>query len=383
LRKNEQAQGFVQLNLSPPQLESLADLRWADPISLRHRWIDAPVSSDPQSLLQPLIRAADRAWQLHREALKLPGITTQTGDPDPSPLTDVAKSAIALELPLELDEEGSPSAQELIGVFTESPHRRVLEQQLSHALPALNFVAVVPTSDPVDSDQTLPENSLGDPGHAPAEILQKIPSTPWCCATMSYAHLVNQQILVSLLQDGKDRPTVRQKERLMLGRQGCEQGLSWALFTGSQNDKLKSLVSDRLVQRLNGRRRQVLELEKDLLSMVQARAAQPLVGLTTDGRISGVQSYGFFVEVGESRVEGLVHVSSLNDDWYEYRSRQNRLVGRKNKRVYQLGDTVQVRVIKVDVLRNQIDLEVDPVFLDKPTDQVEDPQSSSIPLDNQ
>ena len=383
LRKNEQAQGFVQLDLCPPQLESLADLRWADPISLRHRWIDAPVSSDPHSLLQPLIRAADRAWQLHREALKLPGITTQTGDPDPSPLTDVAKSAIALELPLELDEEGSPSAQELIGVFTESPHRRVLEQQLSHALPALNFVAVVPTSAPLDAEQTLPEDSLGDPGHAPVEILQKVPSTPWCCATMSYAHLVNQQILVSLLQDGKDRPTVRQKERLILGRQGCEQDLSWALFTGSQNEKLKSLVSDRLVQRLNGRRRQVLELEKDLLSMVQARAAQPLVGLTTDGRISGVQSYGFFVEVGESRVEGLVHVSSLNDDWYEYRSRQNRLVGRKNKRVYQLGDTVQVRVIKVDVLRNQIDLEVDPVFFDKPTDQGEIPQSASIPFDNQ
>ena len=47
-------------------------------------------------------------------------------------------------------------------------------------------------------------------------------------------------------------------------------------------------------------------------------------------------------------------------DRYEYRSRQNRLVGRKNRRVYQLGDQVRVRVIKVDVLRNQIDLEVIP-----------------------
>ena len=69
------------------------------------------------------------------------------------------------------------------------------------------------------------------------------------------------------------------------------------------------------------------------------------------------------MEVGPTRVEGLVHVSSLNDDWYEYRSRQNRLVGRKTRRVYQLGDSVRVRVIKVDVLRNQIDLDViaDPV----------------------
>ena len=105
--------------------------------------------------------------------------------------------------------------------------------------------------------------------------------------------------------------------------------------------------------------------------------------MTTEGRISGVQSYGFFVEVGESRVEGLVHVSSLNDDWYEYRSRQNRLVGRKNKRVYQLGDTVQVRVIKVDVLRNQIDLEVNPVNVDDTQVQVEAPQSVSVTLSDQ
>ena len=284
---------------------------------------------------------------------------------------------------MELDEEGSPSAQELIGVFTDSPHRRVLEQQLSHALPALNFEAVVPTSESSETEQTSSEDSLSDPGNAAVKTVEKTPSAPWCCATLSYAHLVNQQILVSLLQDGKDRPTVRQKERLVLGRKGSEQDLNWALFTGSQNDKLKSLVSDRLVQRLNGRRRQVLELEKDLLSMVQARAAQPLVGLTTDGRISGVQSYGFFVEVGESRVEGLVHVSSLNDDWYEYRSRQNRLVGRKNKRVYQLGDTVQVRVIKVDVLRNQIDLEVNPADVDGSHDETETNPALSVTMSDQ
>jgi ribonuclease R len=81
-------------------------------------------------------------------------------------------------------------------------------------------------------------------------------------------------------------------------------------------------------------------------------------------------------------VEGLVHVSSLNDDWYEYRSRQNRLVGRKNKRVYQLGDTVQVRVIKVDVLRNQIDLEVNPLNFDETTDQVKIPESASASFDD-
>ena len=248
-----------------------------------------------------------------------------------------------------MDADGSPSAQELIAVFAESAQRRVLEQQLSHALAQPQFSALI-EAEAQDSASTSDERPEAS----------STPLSPWCCASFSYAQIANQQVIQMLLQDGKDRPSVRQKERLQLGQRGCSEALQWSLFTAAQDERLQSIVPARLVQRLNGRRRQVLELQRDLLAMVQARSAEHLVGEVADGRVSGVQSYGFFVEVGETRVEGLVHVSSLNDDWYEYRSRQNRLVGRKNRRVYQLGDPVQVRVIKVDVLRNQIDLEVVP-----------------------
>ena len=120
------------------------------------------------------------------------------------------------------------------------------------------------------------------------------------------------------------------------------------------------MIRERTVQRLNARRRQVEELKRDVLAMTKARSAEPMLDQHQTGVISGVQSYGFFVEIAPSMAEGLVHVSSLNDDWYEYRSRQNRLVGRRSRRVYQLGDAVEVKVLKVDVLRNQIDLEVVP-----------------------
>jgi ribonuclease R len=55
-------------------------------------------------------------------------------------------------------------------------------------------------------------------------------------------------------------------------------------------------------------------------------------------------------------VEGLVHVSSLKDDWYEYRARQQALFGRKNRASYRLGDRVAVQVKSVDYYRQQIDL---------------------------
>ncbi|MFM8006001.1 MAG: iron ABC transporter substrate-binding protein, partial [Dolichospermum sp.] len=54
--------------------------------------------------------------------------------------------------------------------------------------------------------------------------------------------------------------------------------------------------------------------------------------------------------------EGLVHVSSLKDDWYEYRARQQALFGRKNRASYRLGDSCMVQVKSVDYYRQQIDL---------------------------
>ena len=362
LLEQERSSGAVQLDLCPPQLEALGDLCSADPSGLRHRWVDAFNPVDPHAFLQPLLRAADRAWSAQRMELQLPGISIETDEPDGSVLTDVAKTAIALDLPLELDDDGCPSASELIQVFQNSSQRRVLEQQLSHALPPLTLVA--------STEQG--SGSAESEGEEPVSPGPNTSLTPLTCATQHYSHLLNQHVIVALLSDAKDRPTVRHKTRLKLGAKGAAVDLTWSLFSASQDEKLNGLVNERTVQRLNTRRRQVLELEKDLLSMIQARSAQPLIGQEVEGRISGVQSYGFFVEVGDSRVEGLVHVSSLNDDWYEYRSRQNRLVGRKNRQTYQLGDSVQVRVINVDVLRNQIDLEV----ISQGSDGSAEPESS-------
>ena len=95
-----------------------------------------------------------------------------------------------------------------------------------------------------------------------------------------------------------------------------------------------------------------------MISIKQVRKADNLIGIIYSGLIVTVQSYGFFVEIPELFVEGLVHVSTLNNDWYEYRSRQNQLIGRKSKKSYKVGDKIEVKIIKVDILKYQIDLEL-------------------------
>ena len=95
-----------------------------------------------------------------------------------------------------------------------------------------------------------------------------------------------------------------------------------------------------------------------MISIKKVREAEKLLGNTYSGFIFSVQSYGFFVDISELNVEGLVHVSTLNNDWYEYRSRQNLLIGRKSKKSYKVGDEIEVKIIKVDILKYQIDLEL-------------------------
>lgn len=71
--------------------------------------------------------------------------------------------------------------------------------------------------------------------------------------------------------------------------------------------------------------------------------------------VSGVRNFGIFVELTESLVRGLVHVSSLDDDFYHYDETRQRLVGKRLKRVIQIGAKLTVQVDRVDVFKRQID----------------------------
>jgi ribonuclease R len=340
LRQQRQAAGSLDLNLPLPAIPSLGDLAVPGPDAALEGWMVSLEGHHPLAVLREAVLVAERALGQHLTALALPAIYATNATADAADLNDVARAALALDIPLELSEEGNASAAELATAFASTDRSRALQQQLKAILKPI-LLSDVPGT------------------HALAGLVEEGPAlAPWCCPTLHYADLWNQQMLVVLLTEGKDRPSVRHKTSVDLASDGCHGAIDWPLLAPSQLTPYQEVLEHGLVQRLNGRRRFLAELQGDLLAMVQARQAEPLVGQVLPGVISGVQSYGFFVEVPPSQVEGLVHVSSLKDDWYEYRSRQNRLVGRKNRRTYMLGDQVEVEIQKVDALRHQIDLAV-------------------------
>jgi ribonuclease R len=340
LRERRLERGSIDLQLPMPPIESLGDLTVPAPDAATQGWMVELPAHAPMAVLREALLLADRALGEHLAALQLPAIFAVNPPAEASDLNDVAKAALALEIPLELGEEGHASAGELAAAFAATDRCRPLQQQLRAVLKPVSLAT--------------------EPGeHAVAGVTGEEPAlAPWCCPGLHYADIWNQHLLTLLLTEGKDRPSVRHKIGVDLASDSCHGAIDWPLLPNSALAPFQEGLAHGLVQRLNGRRRFGAELEGDLLAMAQARQAEPLVGQVLPGIISGVQSYGFFVEVPPSNVEGLVHVSSLKDDWYEYRSRQNRLVGRKNRRTYMLGDAVEVEIQKVDALRHQIDLAV-------------------------
>jgi ribonuclease R len=110
------------------------------------------------------------------------------------------------------------------------------------------------------------------------------------------------------------------------------------------------------------RERIAADAEREILQWKKVRFMANKVGDVFDGYVTGVAPFGMFVELIDHYVEGLVHVSTMADDYYRYREQQHTLFGENTKKTYRLGDRVRVQIIKVDMERRQIDLGLDEVL---------------------
>ncbi|MDH4155778.1 MAG: ribonuclease R [candidate division Zixibacteria bacterium] len=96
--------------------------------------------------------------------------------------------------------------------------------------------------------------------------------------------------------------------------------------------------------------------ERQAIKVKQVSFMANHVGDEFEGVISGVTGFGFFVRLDRMGVEGMVRVSTIDDDYYHFDEKQYRLVGRRGGRVYRLGDKIRVGVLNVDKVKSEIDL---------------------------
>ena len=106
--------------------------------------------------------------------------------------------------------------------------------------------------------------------------------------------------------------------------------------------------SEREKRAADAERASIKYKQVEFMSMAEKKAYQ--------GIISGVTDFGIFVEIIETKCEGMVRLADLKDDFYEFEEKNYRVIGRRRKKIYRLGDTVTVKVKKTDVDRRLIDL---------------------------
>ena len=109
---------------------------------------------------------------------------------------------------------------------------------------------------------------------------------------------------------------------------------------------------------LSGRERTAVDAEREVVERLQVRYMSKHVGEEFDGVVSGVASFGLFVELLESFISGGVPVSDLKDDYYEVDEKNHRLVGRISGRRIGVGDLVRVKVANVNTQRRRIDFSI-------------------------
>jgi len=95
--------------------------------------------------------------------------------------------------------------------------------------------------------------------------------------------------------------------------------------------------------------------ERELIKVKLLNYLNERIGMELEVVITGVADYGFFGQAETLPVEGLVHVSTLTDDYYYYDEATHSLTGRRTGRRYRLGDKVKVNVVRVDLQRRQLD----------------------------
>lgn len=170
-----------------------------------------------------------------------------------------------------------------------------------------------------------------------------------------YPDLVVHRILREVIERG--RRGEDEWQQVELGRKQAVKIVSWPVLDEDREDALR-LSLEPIGEHSSERERAADDAERELMDWRKAEFMAERIGDVFEGVITSVKDYGFYVELSEFFIEGLVHVSMLTDDLYQYQERKHRLVGQRRNRMFRLGDGVRVLVERVDRARHLIDFSV-------------------------
>ncbi len=319
------------------KIESLDEFFIHNPTEYSKGYLEPLKKEDCQTYLSPILDEANLIWFKHSNQYGLKSAGYLPRGIDNINANEIIKYSEFVENDIELNEDGNISFSQLLKLCGDDNKKRILHKVLINEFKE-NEVSLI--SKNADNDYPY-----------------KLFFSPWTMPGYDFTNLMNQYSIFNLIINGKKTKKNNMNEINIAGSNSFNL-VNWEIFNSSISKSLDTLFNHFVINKLNEYKHKVNQYKSNMISIKKVRKAEKLLGNIYSGYILSVQSYGFFVEISELNVEGLVHVSTLNNDWFEYRSRQNILIGRKSKKSYKAGDEIEVKIIKVDILKYQVDLEL-------------------------
>jgi len=330
-------EGKAEIPAPLNKIESLNEFFIHNPAEYSRGYFETLKKEDCQTYLSPILLEANLIWFKHSSHYGLKSAGYLSKGIDYINANEIIKYSEFIDNDIELNEDGNLSFSQLIKLCGDDNKKRILHKLLINEFKE-NEVTLF--TEKIDNE---------DP--------EKLFISPWTMPGYDFTNLINQYCIFNMIINGKKSKKININE-INIVESNSLNLVNWDIFNSSVSKNIDLLFNKFVIDKLNDYKNKVNQYRSNMISIKKVRKADKLIGNIYSGFILSVQSYGFFVEISELNVEGLVHVSTLNNDWYEYRSRQNILIGRKSKKSYKVGDEIEVKIMKVDILKYQIDLEL-------------------------
>jgi len=337
LRKNQLSKGKIEIEKGINNIESLDEFFVHNPVDYSKEYFEPLNKNDCQTFLSPILYEADSIWFRHANKYNIKTASYISQDLEYINVCELIKNSELINNDIELNDEGTLTVRQLIELCDDNYKRKTLHKLLMNVF---RENEVVLNSNKIDENKS-----------------EKDYVSPWTLPSYDFPNLINQYIIYNMIINGK-KTNKSSADNLDIMTKDSWEIVKWDIFNASILKNVDLILNSFLVDKINDYKNKAKQYRSNMIGIKQVRKAEKLIGNLYEGIIISVQNYGFFVEIEELNVEGLVHVSTLNNDWYEYRSRQNLLIGRKSKKAYKVGNKIGVKIIKVDILKYQVDLEL-------------------------
>ena len=335
-RKKQLLDGKIELPKSNNNIESLKEILVHNPAEFSKEYFEPLNNNDIQTYLSPLLYEANSIWFNHSNNYGLNNASYISQKLDYINVTEIIKNSELIDSNIELNDNGTLSFKKLVELCTDDNKKRILHKILFNVVRD-NEVTLISNDNTIDDSKNI--------------------ISPWTLPSFDFTNLMNQYNIYNMIINGKRNKSSGGNLINIMEKESWE-NVTWRLYNSSTLKSLDLLFNSVMIDKINEYKDKVRQFKSNMITIKKVRKAEKFIGNKYSGLIMAVQSYGFFVEIPELYVEGLVHVSTLSNDWYEYRSRQNLLIGRKSKKSYKIGDVIDIKIIKVDILKYQIDLEI-------------------------